>query len=123
MKLVMYSDPNGFLHRAMLRDDMRSEQAEQGIPADPPDIINGLDWEELKKNLHNHLVELGLFSIKDLQNNNLIASAILTTFQRPITDLYRKQAANKKLASKPAPKELATQTLVKKNGHLGGNNE
>jgi hypothetical protein len=61
MKIVIWKDKHGYKHRSLLRDTDRDDQAAYGVPQDPPDL-NQIDWEEVKKEIHNHLVEKGLIT-------------------------------------------------------------
>lgn len=107
MKTVIYQDERGLLHRAQIPDTMNASLAMQGIPLDPPDLAQLLDWDELKRKLQNALIENNLFELKDLQGNDRLKNVILTVFQRPITDLYRNHQPNQPLAAHA-------------NGHSGG---
>lgn len=95
MKTVVYEEASGKLHRVTLPDSMEAALAEQGIPGDPPDI-NLLDWDALRIQLHNSLVKNDLFALSDLQRNDKLKNVILTTFQRPITNLYREKETREK---------------------------
>jgi len=91
MKKVTWTDSRGFHHAALLRDNDPEDRPEVGIPLDPPDI-NRLDWEELRVNLHNTLVDFGLSTWEDVvaqQNAASLSSAILRVFKRPLIGLYR----------------------------------
>ena len=57
MKLVSWTDGKGWEHRAAVRDDDDRQVAidGQGLPMDPPDI-ELLDWEAVKRDLHNQLL-------------------------------------------------------------------
>jgi hypothetical protein len=56
MKTVKWTAPDGYIHCRLLPDNEPDESAEMGIPCEPPDI-NLLDWEGVKRDLHNLLVE------------------------------------------------------------------
>ncbi len=89
MKIVMWTDDRGYKHRSLLRDSDPDELAPKGIPQDPPDL-DELDWEGLKKDLHNALVERGLATWEDvLAQQNGVTSAIKQVFKRPMVYLYR----------------------------------
>lgn len=90
MKTVIWRDTDGYLHRSLLPNDADVHLAHQGIPADPPNL-GKLDFDELRKQLHNRLVEGELFEYGDLQGNNRLSSIVQTVVQRAISDLYRMQ--------------------------------
>ena len=66
MRRVIWEDRNGYRHASLIEEGEPDEAAEYGIPIDPPDI-NQIDWEEVKRKLHNELVRRGLFTYKDVQ--------------------------------------------------------
>lgn len=89
MRLVEWEDESGYKHLALVRDDDAREMFPYGISLDPPDI-ELLDWREIKKNLHNLLVELRLSDWRDAQKNKAsITSAILGSVRRPLSELYK----------------------------------
>jgi hypothetical protein len=74
--------------------------APHGIRRDPPDI-NQLDWQQIKKDLHNALVERKLSDWRDVQRSkDGITSAILGVLRRKLSNLYRMKWTNKYKASK-----------------------
>lgn len=89
MKLVEWTDERGYKHLSLLRDNDPDEMAPAGISRDPPDIEQ-LDWNEIKKKLHNLLVELRLSDWRDAQRGKAgIQSAILGAVRRPLSELYK----------------------------------
>lgn len=89
MKLVVYTDEDGWKHRSLIKDDMRPEQASQGIPRNPPDVTQ-LDCEEILRELNNTLIERGLFTIADLnQNPNSLRNVIGAVLHSKIIELYK----------------------------------
>lgn len=73
----------------MLRDEDPDHLAPAGIPKDPPDIQR-LDWEEIKRLIHNELVDRGLETWADVENSqNGISSSILAVLKRQLVGLYR----------------------------------
>jgi hypothetical protein len=81
-------EKNGYKHRSIVRDDDPDEMAEQGILQDPPNLEN-LDWEGIKQDLHNALVERGLYSWRDVQEKRGLRGAILSSTKRRLVQLYR----------------------------------
>jgi len=91
MKVVEWEDKDGYRHRSMLRDNDPDRLASSGIPLDPPDI-DRLDWDKIKRDLHNSLVEGGLSTWQDVQNSQTgLVSSILSVLKRPLIDLYKQQ--------------------------------
>lgn len=91
MRLVIWEDENGYKHRSSVRDDDPDLYAEMnmGIPCDPPNIELRLDWEEIKRNLNNVLVDRGIFTLHDVRViPNSLRSAIETVMYRPLLALY-----------------------------------
>ncbi len=89
MKIIIYEDEHGYKHRAMLRDSDPDHAAPSGIPLDPPDL-NLIDWDEVKRELHNILVERGLSTWKDVQiSQNGVTSSINTVIKRKLITLYK----------------------------------
>jgi predicted nuclease with TOPRIM domain len=62
--------------------------AEQGILQDPPNL-EGLDWEGIKMDIHNALVDGGLISWRDVQEKRGLRGAILSSMKRRLVLLYR----------------------------------
>jgi hypothetical protein len=91
MKIVVYEGKDGYKHRALLRDSDPDHAAPQGIPQDPPDL-NRIDWEEVKRELHNLLVERELITWEDvMKSQNGVSSSILDVLKRKVIMLYRLQ--------------------------------
>ena len=89
MKLVTYEDEKGWKHRSLCTDDMLPSQAYQGIPRSPPDV-GELDCEALMRELNNALMDCKLFTVADLnKNSGALRSIVLSTFYRPIINLFR----------------------------------
>jgi hypothetical protein len=81
MKTVTWQDTKGWLHKSLIRDTDPDTAAPQGIPQDPPDI-NKLDWEAIKRDLHNELVNRQLLTQADLQGELGSVSLILVSHLR-----------------------------------------
>lgn len=89
MKKVVWVDKHGYKHASLLRDNDPPENAHLGIPQDPPDLSR-LDWEGMRRDLHNLLVERELITWQDVQAAQTgIQQAILTVFRSPIVRLYK----------------------------------
>jgi len=88
MRTVDYVDDSGYQRRALLRDDDPDSVAPQGIQLGPPPI-DELDWEAIKRDLHNRLFRAGLFSWRDVQEKRGLRGAILASMKGPLVYLYR----------------------------------
>lgn len=88
MKLVKYTDARGYNYLSLIRDGDPDEAAPQGILQGPPPL-DELDWEAVKRDLHNQLTEMGLFSWKDLQEKKGLRGAILSALRKRLVYLYR----------------------------------
>lgn len=93
MKLVQWTDDKGYYRLSLIRDRDPEELAPQGLPYDPPDI-NSLDWERIKREIHNLLVSNRLLSWQDVQRSqNGITSIVNATVKRELIILYRQMEA------------------------------
>ena len=88
MRLVQWTDKHGYKHRSLVRDDDPDEMASQGILQDPPNL-DELDWEAIKRDIHNRLVDAGLISWRDVQEKRGLRGAILSSMKRELILLYR----------------------------------
>ena len=89
MRIVQWTDREGYKHRSLIRDNDPDHMAEQGIPQDPPDL-NEVDWEWVKKTLHNTLVDNGMIGWDDVvRKPNAVSAAIKTSMKRQVVNLYR----------------------------------
>lgn len=86
MKEVIWMDETGYKHISMLRDEDSEVFAKQGIPCDPPDV-EAIDWEGVKRDLHNLLVERHMLKLADIKTstNNLRSVAQDILFHRLVT--------------------------------------
>jgi hypothetical protein len=91
MRQVIWTDKNGYKHRSLLRDQDPDDMASQGILQDPPSL-EGMDWEAVKRDLHNTLVSAGLCSWRDVQARGAsdgLRGAILAAMKNKLIALYR----------------------------------
>jgi hypothetical protein len=94
MRIVEWTDKHGWKHLSLLRDDDPVEMAPHGVPCDPPDITQ-LDWDIVKRELHNQLVERRLSNWRDVQKQrNGLQGAVLATLRRPLIMLYKMKEAH-----------------------------
>jgi hypothetical protein len=88
MRLVEWEDKHGYRHRSLVRDDDPDEMGPQGILQDPPNLEE-LDWEGIKRDIHNALVSAGLISWRNVQEKRGLRGAILSPVKRRLVQLYR----------------------------------
>jgi hypothetical protein len=89
MRTVIVVDRFGYKRAYLCTDDMSDDEAEQGIPQTPPDL-DLIEWEEVKKQLNNILVDRGIFTYADVcKAQNAISSACKSVMKNRIVNLYR----------------------------------
>lgn len=88
MRIVTWTDKHGYRHRSLVRDDDPDEMGPQGILQDPPNLEE-LDWEGIRQDLHNALVDIGLISWRNVQEIRGLRGAILSAMKRRLVYLYR----------------------------------
>lgn len=90
MRLAEWIDENGYKHLAYVKEGTHlNGNAPVGIGADPPDI-NRLDWEQIKREIHNQMVEQRLLTWDDIQKHqNALAGIVLGVVRKQIVALYR----------------------------------
>jgi hypothetical protein len=89
MKKVKWTSPDGYIHCRMLPDSEPDESAEMGIPCEPPDI-NTIDWEGVKRDLHNLLVERELIGMAAVNRApELLRSAATQVLYKRLIALYQ----------------------------------
>jgi hypothetical protein len=94
MRKVIYTDRQGFKYASLVRDSDPDEAAASGLPLGPPNL-DGLDMEEVKRDINNFLVEQGVFNIKDLPRHpNAITQATRAALVGRIVVLFKQQEVN-----------------------------
>lgn len=89
MRLVEWSSEDGYKHLSLVKDDDTDDMAPYGISRDPPNI-DQLDWQAIKRDLHNALVERRLTDWRDVQKNqDSLAGAVMSVLHRQLKILYR----------------------------------
>lgn len=89
MKVVEWTDENGYKRRRQLRNKDPNSMRESGVPLEPPDL-DQLDWATIKRDLHNALFDRGLVTWQDVQRSqNGVTTAILATVRRKLIVLYK----------------------------------
>ena len=91
MRMVIWEDDSGYKHRSAVRDFDSDELAMYGILQDPP-MIEDLDWDTIKRDLHNSLVTRGLFDYNDLvRTQNGVTGAIMSALRSRLIGLYKQR--------------------------------
>lgn len=89
MRIVITTDKTGRKHRHAVPDHLPDEQAQYGLKLDPPNV-DGLDWEGLKIDIHNALIDLGIANWRDWQRQqHAVQGAILRPVLRRLIALLR----------------------------------
>lgn len=91
MKAVIWVDEHGRKRRSLIKDTDGDEMARYGIPAEPPDITNCLDWTAFQQELADILLVQGLLTWADVQRNQAGFQAALNVFKRWLISYYRTQ--------------------------------
>jgi len=88
MKTIKWTDAKGWKRARLVQDDIL-QPVDEGIPLEPPDIER-LNWDAIKKALHNELFNRGLINWQDVQaSGNGLGAAIQAALHRPLQNLYR----------------------------------
>lgn len=89
MRKVSWEDSRGKRHTSMVRDTDPDSMAPKGISLDPPDVEQ-IDWEAVKRDLHNALMDQGLINMDDVSRQQVgLTSAILGALRTRLILLYR----------------------------------
>lgn len=90
MKTVSWTDARGYERRSLLPSGEPDELARLGVPQDPPDL-DDLDWDAIKRELHNEIVARGLFTFRDVQRSQGgLVGAAQVTLVKHLVALYRR---------------------------------
>ena len=95
MRAVIYTDPRGYRHRAFVRDTDGDEMARSGIPADPPDVED-IDWEYVKREIHNALVDNGLFTWNDINKSTVGFNVATSIVKKHLSGIFHEKARQDK---------------------------
>lgn len=94
MREVIWTDDGGYRHRALVRDADADADADRGVQCDPPDIST-LDWDGIRREIHNRLVDSQLVTWGDVQRQQTAVNGIVrAVVVRRIIMLYRQQEVN-----------------------------
>lgn len=96
MRLVRYETEDGWKFQSWIKDDMPVSEAEKGLPHNPPDI-SSLPWEDIKRELHNLLLDRDLITLKDVDDSpGMLGNTILKIIQPRLVALYKENPGYKK---------------------------
>lgn len=86
LKLLQYTKKDK-IYQSWVRDD--DDNPEIGIPHNPPNL-DDIDWEIIKTEIHNLLVENNLINWIDVQKSgNMLNNIVLTVVKRRLVNLYK----------------------------------
>ncbi len=89
MRTVEWTDKRGWKHRSLVRDRDPDSAAPQGVPQDPPDL-DLVDWDEIKRDIYNQLLERGLIDYQEVQRQqNSVTNIITSAIRKRIIALYK----------------------------------
>ena len=93
MRIVIYVDKEGLKRRALVRDADPDSAASKGMPAGPPDL-ELLDWDEVRRQIHNELADAELWTWDDVQRQqNGVSGVVRRVVIDRIIRLYRESVA------------------------------
>jgi len=90
MKVITF-EKNGYKYRSTMRD--QDVEPSHGILQGPPSL-DELDWEGIKRDLHNGLFDAGLMSWFDIQQKQGLPGIILGAIRTRLINLYREADKN-----------------------------
>ena len=89
MRTVRWEDSRGKRHVSEVRDTDPDSMAPKGLMRDPPDV-EFIDWEAVKRDLHNALLDQGLITYQDIVRQQVgVTSAVLGSVRKRVVALYR----------------------------------
>lgn len=91
MRVVYWTDDDEYKHRSYVRDNVPDELAHEETLQDPPNVER-LDWDEIKRVLHNQLVDRELFTYDDLvRQQDGVTGAILAALKTRLINLFKER--------------------------------
>lgn len=89
MRLVQWTDENGYLRQSYVKEGDPDSMAPSGLQYEPPDL-NEINWEGVLRDLHNALLEQGLVTWHDVQvQQNTLGPMIVSALKKRLVALYR----------------------------------
>jgi hypothetical protein len=101
MRSVIWIDERGWKRRSFIPDSADLLQAPYGIPAGPPDI-DRLDWEDIRRQINNMLVEQGLYALEDIERSETGVAGAVSILKRYLVALYREEWKQANKTVKPS---------------------
>jgi len=92
MKIVKFTDDKGYLRCAMIKDEDPDIMAKYGVPVEIPDIVNTIDWDGLKRDLHNALMQANLYTVQDVMKSGQAYAPAMTVIKRYLHEAYMAEA-------------------------------
>ena len=93
MRLIAWTDRDGWKRTSFIKDDQDDDMAPQGIPQSVVPI-NELDWDAIKRDLHNALINRSLFGYEDIiKQRDSVNGAILSAVRGRLITLYKDRRA------------------------------
>lgn len=88
MKQLIWTDDKGWKHRMLVKDTDGMKEARFGIKQDPP-MISDDDWNGLRREVHNYMVENSLYAFQDYVHNQVAAMGLLNVIKRFIVTQFK----------------------------------
>ena len=89
MRQVTYTDQDGYKHVVLIRDTDPESMAPAGVPVGPPDL-DLIDWEAVKRDLSNQLVENGILTYRDIQrHNSAVSVCVRACLTSKVVNIYK----------------------------------
>jgi hypothetical protein len=88
MRIVVWTDKDGWKHRSLIRDSDPDTAAQSGILQDPPDIRE-VDWEGVARELHNFFVDHGVVTWSDLQKCRCLRAGLISAAKWRVITRFR----------------------------------
>ena len=91
MNVKIWTDRKGVMHRSVLTKE--TNRPNEGFLVDPPDVIHGINWDDVARDLHNQLVRRGLFERQDvIREQNQLTGAVLSALRKRVKQLFREES-------------------------------
>ncbi len=88
MRIVKFTDKNGYIRSSWIKDEDPDSMGKYGVPVEIPDVENSLDWDGFKRDLHNSLMENGLYTMEDVMKSGQAFAPAMTVLKRYLHSAY-----------------------------------